>query len=188
MIFVEIVSAWIIIGNDYVKVGSSFFCCSNRCMLKAIHVLAFCQVLWFLHRVGCNLLVSIFFIALAPTQTIAALLLIYFIIFCSILYVAYIIYTCMTVECQRKKATSNLKKIFKLTLVSVFYMLVIAFFIFFTLLYVELSENGLTSSGLGSVILSLVAPTIIFLVTLKIKHEVEFFFKPSKSKDQPNHR
>ena len=82
----------------------------------------------------------------------------------------------MTVECQRRKATSNLKKIF----------IVISFFIFFTLLYVELSENGLTSSGLGSVILSLVAPTIVFLVTLKIKHQVEFYFKPSKSKDQPN--
>lgn len=186
MIFVEIVSAWIIIGDDCAKMGSSLLCCSNRYVLKAIHTLAFCQVLWFLHRVGCNLLVSIFFIALAPTQTIAALLLIYFTVFCSILYVAYVIYSCTIIECERKKVPSNLKKIFKLILVSLFYLLVITFLIFFTLLYVELAENGLTSSGLGNVILSLVAPTIVFIVTLKIKRELEFYYKPSVLKDQPN--
>ena len=50
---------------------------------------------------------------------------------------------------------------------------IIGVLICFTLIFNEMVDNGLTSSGLGSVLLSLVAPTIVFMITLSLKGHVK---------------
>lgn len=77
---IEVTFIWISV-KDF-KISDSVCLFSNRYVMRAIHTLAICHILWFLHRIGCNLLVAIFFIALAPAQTLAAISSIYFIIFC----------------------------------------------------------------------------------------------------------
>lgn len=62
--------------------------------------------------------------------------------------------------------------------ISVFCGLVVAFMTFLT---DDLAENGLTSSGLGSIILSLLAPMLVFLVTLKLKQQLKVYFWEDKS-------
>ena len=166
-----LISIWIII-KDF-KVRDSVCCFTNRYVLRAIHTLAICHILWFLHRVGCSLLVAIFFIALAPAQTLAAISLIYFVIFCTILYVAFNIYYINKIRCCTRQSCKIGCKLF---ILFVLYLCILGSLICLTLLFNQLAENGLTSSGLGSVVLSLVAPTIVFIITLKLKHHLEKYF------------
>ena len=56
----------------------------------------------------------------------------------------------------------------------VLYTCIIGFFVSLTHIFNRLADNGLTSSGLGSVVLSLVAPTIVFIITLQMK---QYFMK-----------
>ena len=63
---IEVVSIWFAVKDFEVTFST---CCSNHYVVRVIHTLAVCQILLFVHRVGCSLLVAIF-IALAPAQTI----------------------------------------------------------------------------------------------------------------------
>lgn len=167
----EVISSWLSV-ND-LKIIDNFCGCSNRYWLRAIHTLAVCHILWFLHRVGCNLLIATFFIALAPTQTVAAICLIYFVIFSSILYLTVTFHYFGKIQGTCKSCCSVFCKI---CVLFVLYMLITGFITFLTLFFNELAQHGLTSSGLGSVILSLVAPTIVFIITLRLKKHVEKYF------------
>ena len=164
---IEIISIWF---KDF-KIRDSICCFTNRYVLRAIHTLAICHILWFLHRVGCSLLVAIFFIALAPAQTLAAISLIYFVILCTIAYVAFNIHFINKMRCCTKQSCKIGCKLFTLFLL---YTCIIGAVVSLTFIFNQLAKNGLTSSGLGSVVLSLVAPTIVFIITLQIK---QYFMK-----------
>ena len=169
---IEVVSIWVSI-KDFKMTKHSFCCFSNRNMVRIIHTLAICHILWFIHRVGCSLLVAVFFIALEPAQTLAAISLIYFVIFWTIIYMTFNIHYISKVKCCRKSSCGLICKLF---VIFVLYLLVAIFLITLTLLFNELGKNGLTSSGLGSVIISLVAPTIVFIITLKLKQHLKTYF------------
>lgn len=175
---VEVPSIWILL-KDF-KIGGSVLCCSNRYVLRAIYTLATCHILWFLHRVGCSLLVAMFFVALAPTQTMAAISLVYFVVFSTVLLLAFNLHYMRKMSCSKK----SFGLMCKLLVILMFYLFVVGFLILLTLLFNNLAANGLTSSGLGKVILSLVAPTIVFVITLKLKHHFENYFSPA---DSDNH-
>ena len=160
----------LILSKDF-KTTDSVCCFSHRYMLRAIHTLAWCQLVWFLHLVGCNLLVAIFFIAIAPAQTLAAITLLYSVLVCTVLFIAYNINSIRKYRrCCKRKC--------KLFLAYILYLCIIAFLTLLTLIFNDLAENGLTSSGLGSIVLSLVAPTVVFIITLKLKRQLGSFFKP----------
>ena len=164
----------VVLSKDF-KTTDSVCCFSHRHVLRVIHTLALCQLVWFLHHVGSNLLVAIFFVAIAPAQTLAAITLLYSVLVCSILYIAYIINSFRKYRrCCKRKC--------KLFLASILYLLTVAFISLLTLIFNDLAENGLTSSGLGSIILSLVAPTIVFIITLKLKRQLGSFFKPPEER------
>ena len=160
----------LILSKDF-KTTDSVCCFSHRHVLRVIHTLAWCQLVWFLHHVGCNLLVAIFFIAIAPAQTLAAITLLYSVLVCTVLFIAYNINSIRKYRrCCKRKC--------KLFLAYILYLCIIAFITLLTLIFNDLAENGLTSSGLGSIVLSLVAPTIVFIITLKLKRQLGSFFKP----------
>ena len=169
---IEVVSIWVSI-KDFKITKHSVFCFSDPSMVRIIHTLAICHILWFIHRVGCSLLVAVFFIALAPAQTLAAISLVYFVIFWTIIYMTFNIHYIRKVKCCKKSSCGLICKLF---VMFVLYLLVAIFLITLTLLFNELGNNGLTSSGLGSVVLSLVAPTIVFIITLKLKKHLETYF------------
>ena len=169
---IEIVAIWVSI-KDFKMTKHSVCCCSNRYVVRAIHTLALCHILWFIHRVGCSFLVAVFFIALAPAQTLAAISLVYFVIFWTVIYMTFNIHYIRKVKCCKKSSCGLICKLF---VMFVLYLLVVVFLITLTLLFNELGKNGLTSSGLGSVIISLVAPTIVFIITLKLKKHLKTYF------------
>ena len=170
LLIIEPISICILI-KDF-KIKDSICCCSNRHVLRAIHTLALSHILWFLHRIGCSLIVAMFFTALAPAPTLAVLSLMYFVIIATVLYVASILHFVKT------------KSVCKLVALLMLYCCIVGCLVCITLLFNKLAENGLTSAGLGSVILSLVAPTVVFLITLKIKHHVEKEFATMKAVEQ----
>ena len=184
ILLAETISIWIRVKN--LKIVGSVCCCFNRHLVRAIHTLGVCHILWCLHRVVCSLLVAIFFVALAPAQTLAAISLIYFVILSAIVYLTFNLHYLRKIKCPGK---SSVKLVCKLLVISLLYLLTIGFLFLLTLLFNTLAENGLTSSGLGSVILSLVAPTIVFVVTLKLKQHLNKYFpqptsiSSSESKD-----
>ena len=167
---IEVVSIWVSI-KDFKITRHSVFFFSDRSVVRIIHTLAICHILWFIHRVGCSLLVAVFFIALAPAQTLAAISLVYFVIFWTIIYMTFNIHYIR--KCCKKSSCGLICKLF---VMFVLYLLVAIFLITLTLLFNELGKNGLTSSGLGSVVLSLVAPTIVFIITLKLKQHLKTYF------------
>ena len=89
------------------------------------------------------------------------------------MYVAVNLHYIKEVKCCQK---SSCRLICKLIVFSSLYFLVVIFLVMLTLLFNELGNNGLTSSGLGSVMISLVAPTIVFIITLKLKQQLEIVF------------
>ena len=76
---VEVVSVWIIVADF--KTSNSRF---GTYVLRAVYTLATCHILWFIHRVTLNLIVAMYYIAVAPVQTLAAITLIYSVILCTI--------------------------------------------------------------------------------------------------------
>ena len=76
-------------------------------------------------------------------------------------------------RCCTKESCKIACKLFTLFIL---YLCIVTTLVCLTLLFSELANNGLTSSGLGSVVLSLVAPTVVFIITLKLKHHLEKYF------------
>ena len=171
---VEVIAVWIIVKD--------FKTSNSKCgtyVLRAVYTLATCHILWFIHRVTLNLIVAMYFIAVAPVQTLAAITLVYSVIFCTIVYVAYNLHCFKLIQsnCCTKRGCKMSCKLFVIFLV---YCGTVGILICFTLIFNEMVHKGLTSSGLGSVLLSLVAPTIVFIITLSLKGHVKKWFKAAK--------
>ena len=173
-VIIEPLSSFLIV-KDF-KLRDSKLCCCNNCkghVVRVIHTIVICNILWFLHRVGCGLLVAIFFIALAPAQTLGVISLIFFVIVCTIAYVAYNIYYINKMKCCTKESWKTAGELF---ILFVLYLCIVITLVCLTILFSELAVNGLTASGLGSIVLSLVAPTIVFIFTLQLKPYLEKLF------------
>ncbi len=141
-------------------------CCSRPLVMRLVHTLAICHLLWFLHRVGLGLIVAAFFIAIAPGQTLAALSFMYLVILVSTVYVTCCIYS---IQNCRKKC----KMVCKLFLLTITYVCLVGLAICFTRIYIDLFKNGLTSSTIGHLLLSLVPPMAVFFVGVAIKRELK---------------
>ena len=188
--------------------------CARRNGILALHTLAICNILWFLHNVGCNLLVIIFFLCLAPAQTIAAISLIYSVLICSVTCLTYTIHsiincipsfnpntisTSIAATSSESESTSTdestplsestprpskierLVNFIKPFLFCIFCFLLLIFLMFLTFLFNELAENGLTSTLLGSIILSLVVPMLLFFITWKLQRYLEKTMKKDRT-------
>lgn len=180
ILLVEVISIWIIV-KDF-KMSDSFFCCSNRHLLRIIHTLAICHILWFLHRVGCGLMISLFFIALAPAQTLAAIAMIFSVIVLTVIYVAFHFYHFRSVQCCTKHSCKIVLKCFVAFIV---YFSLIGGSIFLLTIFAKLTKNGFASSVLGSVILSFVALAVIFTIVYLIKRHLKKSFSGTTPSDMP---
>ena len=49
-------------------------------------------------------------------------------------------------------------------------------------LFNGLASNGLTSTALGNIIISLAAPLVVFIVTLYVNEQIQKHFKPEQKK------
>ena len=147
---------------------------SNLCS-RIVHNYATCNILWFAHRVGNCFIVSIYFIALAPSQTIAAITL------CISAIVMYITVIAVGVRLCYSKNCITVLKLLGLVITLIF---ALVFLITFTLIFVDLIQHGLSASDMGSVILSLAIPSLMLLVSFGVKR----YLKDSSSNGYDNEK
>ena len=147
---------------------------SNLCS-RIVHNYATCNILWFAHRVGNCFIVSIYFIALAPSQTIAAITL------CISAIVMFIIVIAVGVRLCYSRNCITVLKLLGLVITLIF---ALVFLITFTLIFVDLIHHGLSASDMGSVILSLAIPSLMLLVSFGVKR----YLKDSSSNGYDNEK
>ena len=147
---------------------------SNLCS-RIVHNYATCNILWFAHRVGNCFIVSIYFIALAPSQTIAAITL------CISAIVMFITVIAVGVRLCYSKNCITVLKLLGLVITLIF---ALVFLITFTLIFVDLIQHGLSASDVGSVILSLAIPSLMLLVSFGVKR----YLKDSSSNGYDNEK
>ncbi len=166
--FIEI-CAISIIGKKII-VSSHIFCISRPFIVRAVHCYALCNMLWFAHRVANCFIVSICYMAIAPSQTIAVstlLLSAIVIVIAALTSVLHIFYSGTSRKCL--KVCNTLAVL--LTVFSI-----IATSVFFTIIFVDLTNHGLSATHVGSIILSMAIPTLIFVMSFMLKR----YFKRSQ--------
>ena len=152
------------------KLSATVCGCSKPWVIRAFHTLALCHILWLIHRVGVWFIVSIFFLAVAPSQTVAAIALLLTLILCLIILIAIAMNIAHHCRCPcHHNAIYNFILFFKIIYIYIFYISFSVFLFFFFILFVDLSRNGLTSSTIGKIILSFFAPVMLFIVSLAVK-------------------
>ncbi len=127
-------------------------------------------MLWFAHRVANCFIVSIGYMAIAPSQTIAVSTLILtaiVIVIAALTNVVHIFYSGTSRKCL--KVCNTLAVL--LTVFSI-----IATSVFFTIIFVDLTNHGLSATHVGSIILSMAIPTLIFVMSFMFKR----YFKRSQ--------
>ncbi len=151
-------------------VSSHIFCVSRPFIVRAVHCYALCNMLWFAHRVVNCFIVSICYIAVSPSQTIAVsalLLSAIVIVIATLTSVLHIFYSETSRKCL--KICNTLAVL--LTVLSI-----LATSVFFTIIFVDLTNHGLSATHVGSIILSLAIPTLILVMSFMLKR----YFKRSE--------
>ncbi len=151
-------------------VSSHIFCISRPFIVRAVHCYALCNMLWFAHRVANCFIVSICYMAIAPSQTIAVsalLLSAIVIIIAALTSVLHIFYSETLKKCL--KVCNTLAVL--LTVLSI-----LATSVFFTIIFVDLTNHGLSATHVGSIILSMAIPTLILVMSFMLKR----YFKRSQ--------
>ncbi len=151
-----------IIGKKII-VSRHIFCISRPFIVRAVHCYALCNMLWFAHRVANCFIVSICYMAIAPSQTIAVstlLLSAIVIVIAALTNVLLIFYSETSQKCL--KVCNTLAVL--LTVLSI-----LAISVFFTIIFVDLINHGLSATHVGSIILSMAIPTLILVMSFMIK-------------------
>ena len=134
-----------------------------KCLRWLTHSLACCHILWFIHRLATDMIMSIMSFILAPAQTLGILTLILSTVVCMIIFVAYMVHKgTVGGGCDRRTTLPVLSVILiGITTCGLVFI--------FTLLFIALVDNGLKSTGIGGFILSLLPPLIIFIASLCVE-------------------
>ena len=125
---------------------------------RIAHAFAFCQLIWFIHRLVNATIVSVIYFVVAPAQTLGVVTLLFSIIASAIAFV----YIIINKGCRRTSCKY-------ISCAAINGIIICMFLIVVTLLYLTFVDNGLKSAGMGGLILSLVPPLIVFVIGLFIK-------------------
>lgn len=132
-----------------------------KCLPWIAHTFASCHILWFVHRVVTDAIISITSFIVAPAQTLGVLTLILSTIACVTAFFAYLIHRGLS-GLNRRTCLAMLGGV-------VVGVTTCGLVFIFTLLFIALVDNGLKSTGIGGFILSLIPPTIIFVAGLLVE-------------------
>ena len=132
------------------------------------HAFALCQIIWFVHRLINDAIISVIFFVLAPAQTLGIVTLLLATIASAIVFVAILIYNFK--GCNRKMCTFMI-------CVTLNGFIICGLLLVITFLFIILVDNGLKSAGMGGIILSLVPPLAVFIIGLIINQK---YFKSKR--------
>ena len=142
---------------------SSHICCiSKHWVVRVIYSFAI-NIFWFAHHVGKCFFLSMCFIAIYPASTIAIITLLVSLIVISIVAISTLAYICFLSNSRR---CAKICDVFTLLFMIIF---LIVFVLLFSLIFVNFTNHGLSATSIGSIILSLTIPAIMFVVSLFVK-------------------
>ena len=138
----------------------------NKKKLHGImHALALCQIIWFVHRLATDAIISVIAFVIAPVQTLGAVTLLLSTVVCAILFVLSMVKKSCRYRCSSKE-------ILPLICTLLIAICTIGLIVTVTLLFIALVSHGLHSAGIGGFILSLVPPTAIFVIGLCVNRKI----------------
>ncbi len=129
-----------------------------------------CNIVWIFHRVGNCCIVSLYFIAIAPAQTLAAITLCLSSVMMLVVATAMMLHVCYSGCYIKKKRCITTCKII---LLLILFTCVVTVIVSFSLIFVDLTQHGLTGSDMGSILLSLIIPILTLIVGLVVKKELK---------------
>ncbi len=129
---------------------------------------ALCHMIWFSHRVTNCFFVSLYFVAIAPSQTIAVISL-----FVCIITIVLIGITSVVYLCSKDNYTKQCPIICNSITIVLLVISVITTWVFFTIICVDLTQHGLSVSHVGSIFISMLIPTLILGLSIAIKRHFE---------------
>ena len=136
---------------------------------KKLHAYVLLQITLFVHKLVADAIISILMFAIAPAQVIGVITLVLSIILSLIIFMAHLF--------TKLKGCCNCSKTICCSFVCCTLLtaiIVIALVITLTLLFITLVNNGLKSAGIGGLILSIIPPTIVFVIGLFINRDSAF--------------
>ena len=140
---------------------------NSRCQ-RFSHAFALCQIIWFVHRLVNDAIISVIFFVLAPAQTLGIVTLLLATIASAITFIAVLIHN---FKGYNKKMCTFM------ICVTLNGLIICGLLLAVTLLFIVLVNNGLKSAGMGGLILSLVPPLAVFIIGLIINQK---YFKSQK--------
>ena len=146
---------------------------TNKKCYRIAHAFAFCQLIWFVHRLVNATIISIFYFVVAPAQTLGVITLLFSIIASAIAFV----YIIINKGCSRTSCKY-------ISCAAVIGIIICGLLVVITLVYITFVDNGLKSAGMGGLILSLVPPLIVFMIGLFIKRRYSRFTSITSSENE----
>ena len=126
---------------------------TNKKRYRIVHTFALCQIIWFMHRLVTDAIISIVFFIIAPAQTLGIVTLLLSVIASAIAFVVIIMHKGF----KRKRRSFLFCAVFN-------GIMICGLLLVITLLYIVFVDNGLKSAGIGGIILSLVPPLAVFVI------------------------
>ena len=149
---------------------------NTRCQ-RIAHAFAFCQIVWFMHRFVNDVIISVAYFVIAPAQTLGIDALLLAIIGSAIAFVAIIIH-------KWSRSGGCNKRLCCFVFCTAFNGLMGSGLLFVsTWTFLIFVNNGLKSSGMGGLILSLIPPLAVTVIGYIVK---EKYFKSSSSSESEN--
>ena len=141
---------------------------NHKRLLGIMHALALCQIIWFVHRLATDTIICVLIFIIAPAQMLGIITLILSTIVCAILFVSSLLKKGCKCRCS--------KEILSLLCTLLVAICAVGFIATVTLLFIALVDHGLQSAGIGGFILSLIPPTVVFVIGLCINREIAVNF------------
>ena len=147
---------------------SSYLCSiSKPLFVRAINFILLSTMMWFFHRLWNMFFVSIYFIAVAPASTLATIALCIGVTLIFILAITSISHTCCHSD------SKHCAKILKILLLLLMISSLTSVLVFLTIIFIAFTSNGLSATDIGSIILSLTIPLVMFVISLFVKRYLE---------------
>ena len=142
---------------------------NDRRCYRFAHAFALWQIICFIHRLITDVIISVVFFIIAPAQTLSVVTLLLSIVASAIAYVAIII----------KKGCVSCRTSCKVIFCAAFNGIIVTeTLVVITFVFIIFVDNGLESTGMGGLILSLIPPFIVFVIGFYVRR---YYFRPTNS-------
>ena len=167
--FLLLIEVCVIIFYFSKRIKLTTYLCSisKPLFIRVINSILLSTTMCFFHRLWNMFFVSIYFIAVAPASTLATIALFISVTLIVILALASISHTCCYSD------SKHCAKILKILLLLLMISSLTSVLVFLTIIFITFTLNGLSATDIGSIVLSLTIPLVMFVISLFVKRYLE---------------